>query len=271
VQLIYNTILFPVPKPSYTSLDIGSELVMIPRNFYIDGSDQNHRIPCLWITNQKYQYYLLYSHGNACDLGSESEYLHFLSKKLRVNVVAYEYEGYGIHAGHPSVESCNADIVTIYRYLIDIVNIETNKIIIMGRSIGTGPSVYLASIIEKKKPNSIGALVLHSPFSTIKDISKDRFGLIGNITPVIYDNIGLIKDITCPLFLLHGAIDEIIPVSHSRNLKDQSKSEIKYYYEVENVGHNDFDNLYDIIFPLKVFLETIGIIVPTYYSTKLKN
>lgn len=50
--------------------------------------------------------------------------------------------------------------------------ISPDKIIVLGRSIGTGPATYLAS--AKK----IACLALVSPFTSLRDLIKDKVGSV---------------------------------------------------------------------------------------------
>lgn len=103
------------------------------------------------------------------------------SKEMRVNVFAYDYEGYGKsngccwftsrpklnheinlsfnYPGSCSESHCYDDIDAAYNYLIDKKNIRPENIVLYGRSLGTGPSCYLAQRLKRENV-SVGALVL---------------------------------------------------------------------------------------------------------------
>jgi hypothetical protein len=81
-----------------------------------------------------------------------------------------EYPGYGIYDGSPDANQILIDAESVYIYLTEILKIPEESIILFGRSIGTGPATYLAS---KKSPC---ALLLMSPFLSIRDIVKDKAG-----------------------------------------------------------------------------------------------
>ena len=81
---------------------------------------------------------------------------------------------------------------------------------------GSGPATYLAS-----KKNAC-SLLLMSPYTSIKDVSKSLLGKLSFLlTPIVYErfrNIDTIKDAKCPVFFLHGLKDKLIPHSHSEQL-----------------------------------------------------
>lgn len=101
----------------------------------------------------------------------------------------------------------------VYSYLTQNVGIRDKDIILFGRSMGSGPASYLAS------KRSAFSLLLMSPYTSIKDVSKSLLGRLSFLlTPLVYErfrNIDSIKEAKCPLFLLHGALDTLIPPSHS--------------------------------------------------------
>jgi hypothetical protein len=83
-------------------------------------------------------------------------------KQVNVNAVVYEYTGFGEANGSiPQEQSLYDDIETVYLYLTEIASIPADHIILFGRSIGSGPSCYLA---EKYK---IAGLMLHAPLMSI--------------------------------------------------------------------------------------------------------
>mmetsp|Transcript_7036 Transcript_7036/g.6281 ORF Transcript_7036/g.6281 Transcript_7036/m.6281 type:complete len:108 (-) Transcript_7036:516-839(-) len=96
-----------------------------------------------------------------------------INKNLLINVLAIEYPGYGIYKGSPSERKICMDAETVYDCLKNNVGIDEKDIFLFGRSIGTGPAIWLASI---KNP---GLLVLMSAFSSIKHVAKHLVGKVG--------------------------------------------------------------------------------------------
>ena len=99
---------------------------------------------------------ILYSHGNTEDLAHSSQLYEELHTR-GLGVFAYDYPGYGLSTGTPNEDSCQRAIQSSWNHLTKI-GISTSSIIITGRSVGSGPSVWLAS---NQKPS---ALILISPF-----------------------------------------------------------------------------------------------------------
>ena len=74
--------------------------------------------------------------------------------------IAYDYPGYGLSTGTPSEESCYESIDTVYQYLLNELGRSPERILIWGRSLGTGPSCYLAS------QQKVGGIILETPFTS---------------------------------------------------------------------------------------------------------
>lgn len=100
---------------------------------------------------------LLFSHGNAVDLGQMTSFFVGLGQRINCNIFGYDYSGYGTSTGKPSEKNLYADIDAAWHALRTRYGISPENIILYGQSIGTVPTVDLASRYE------VGAVILHSP------------------------------------------------------------------------------------------------------------
>ena len=113
---IISTLLFQPPaKPTYLSSK---------KYFWITNTN-DIKIPVIFLRQDKARYTLLYSHGNAEDLGMIYNYLVEISELLNVNILAYDYSGYGLGGRRidniekkvePSEQNCYIDIEGAYEY-----------------------------------------------------------------------------------------------------------------------------------------------------------
>jgi acetyl esterase/lipase len=124
-----------------------------------------------------------------------------------------EYSGYSIYKGATSSETIKEDSLYVYNYVVNKLGFKQQNIIVMGRSIGTGIALEL---MQKVNP---GALVLISPFASIKSLASEFIGFLGQLfAKETYDNRVNIQTVTCPTFFLHGRKDEVISVENSNEL-----------------------------------------------------
>ena len=156
-------------------------------------------IPVLCFRVHNASFTILYSHGNATDCGAMfSRYLE-LAMKLRVNVVAYDYTGYGYsHGISPSENLTYQDIERVCDWCCsNIVNNPKRQLIILGQSVGSGPSCYLAS-----KVHAAGLILISPIASGLRVLTDSRILSCFDIFP----NIDRIKHVKCPVFIIHGDV-----------------------------------------------------------------
>ena len=90
--------------------------------------------------------------------------------------------------GEKSAEKVLDDCLYVYDYLTQNLGINSKDIILFGRSIGSSPSCYIA----KERPE-VGAMILMSPFKSLRDIASDKVGkLLSYLLADRYRNIDLI-------------------------------------------------------------------------------
>ncbi len=173
---------------------------------------------------------LLYSHGNAEDIGDGIDLVEGWHQ-TGFGVLAYDFPGYGLSTGKPTEASCEASIEAAWKYLTETKHIAPSMIVLVGRSVGSGPSVWLT---ERKRP---AGLILISPFTSVYAVRipipifpRDRF-----------PNLKRIPNIKCPLLVIHGADDDIIPPSHGRKLVAAATVDDKRFVGIPGAGHNDLN------------------------------
>ena len=190
-------------------------------------SPQGVQISAIYLPNQGATYTILYSHGNAEDLGNIRWMLEDL-QKMGFAVFAYDYRGYGMSEGKPTEQGAYADINAAYDYLTQKLGVPPARIIIYGRSVGSGPSVDLASRVKA------AGLILENPFLS-------AFRVVTRIPIVPFDkfsNIDKIQRVRCTVLVMHGTGDEVIPFWHGQQLF-AAANEPKRFLWVEGAGHND--------------------------------
>ncbi|CAD8048831.1 unnamed protein product [Paramecium sonneborni] len=216
-----------IPIPKQENLDL--------TGYFLKGR-KGHRIASLYLQYlfPMSEYVILFSHGNASDLGYMIDTLIDLCNNLRINIFAYEYSGYGLSQGKCTDLNIINNIQVAYQFLVQQMNFDPTKIIVYGYSIGSGPSVMLVSDIEFP----VGGLVVHSGLSSGLRVVNNKL----KSTPFydIFPNVDRIKDVTCPVFILHGKEDEIIDLQHAKLLSSNCQR-LYEYWEVDNIGHQGID------------------------------
>jgi len=213
-----DRLIFPAPLPTYNRDQDPwkKHLCWIPWNEavspdYVDDERYAEGIPCMWLPSPKAAGVILFCHGNAEDLGMCLPFLKHMQQQFKMNVLAVEYPGYGLLHHLPASEAGIKEVaLTAFRFTLDELKVAYEQVILFGRSIGSGPSVYLASRFP------IGGLILVAAFTSVRDAAK---GLIGEPIAQFLDdrfpNAALIGNVSCPTLFIHGERDSLVPPSHS--------------------------------------------------------
>jgi len=170
--------------------------------------------------------YIIYCHGYSGNIADKLESIRLLHE-LGLNVMIFDYRGYGQSEGKPTEKGTYDDANAAWNYLVTEKNVSEEQILIYGRSLGGPIAAWLA-----KEQNPTG-LILESTFTSYDDIA-------GNLIPIIpisllsrfdYDTIGYLKKVQCPVMVIHSKDDERISFSHGQSLY-KSANEPKMFLEI---------------------------------------
>jgi abhydrolase domain-containing protein 17 len=188
---------YPAPPPSYGPLK------------------EKHRFPAadgtlltsLWLPPPPGGLTFLFFHGNGEDLGSIQDFLRELHA-CGFGIMAIDYRGYGETPGKPTERLLLADGLVAYDTLIHQQKIMSSSIIPFGRSLGGGIAAYVAA------ERAVGGLILESTYiSTFKVMFP--FLWFPNDQ---YTTRKRLPQIQCPVLIIHGTEDEVIPFWHGEKL-----------------------------------------------------
>jgi len=177
---------------------------------------------------------VLFSHGNSTDIGIMFHHMRDLCFKLQCDVFAYEYSGYGESSGTPSEADLYSDIEAAHHYLTQDCGTPEDQIICYGQSIGSVPSMELASRA------AVGGVVLHSAL-------KSGLGVIHDMKATywfdVFQNATRIKHVRSPVFVIHGTRDTEVPFDHGVALYEACPEKFAYDpWWVKEAGHNDIES-----------------------------
>jgi pimeloyl-ACP methyl ester carboxylesterase len=153
------------------------------------------------------------------------------------------YRGYGGSTGTPSETALVADALALY----DVVAAEYKDIVLVGRSLGSGVAVQLAS----QRP--VSRLVLITPYNSIQQLAAQQFPYVP-VRWLLQDKFESWKyteRITAPTLLIAAADDEIIPRASAEALFQSFRADVATLRIIGNVGHNNISDSPDYIELLK--------------------
>jgi len=236
IRLLYLPVIIYLCFAIYAWFWSDGAIFLPQRCSYRDTSDvlkirsaNGNTISALYLPNPSAQYTLLVSHGNAEDLGDDRDWLESL-RHAGFNVLAYDYQGYGTSQGKPSERAAYEDEQAAYDYLTGILKTQPEGILIFGRSVGSGPAVHLAA----RRP--AGGLILQSAFVS-------AFRVLTRLPLLPFDKFPNYREISrvhCPVLIIHGSDDRVIPLWHGRQLF-AAANQPKQFVLVGGADHNDLD------------------------------
>ncbi|KAK6266710.1 hypothetical protein QUC31_017547 [Theobroma cacao] len=245
---------FPPNPPSYTVVESGGKLVMngVVARESVDvlkvATKRGNQVVAVYIKNPGAALTVLYSHGNAADLGQMYDLFSELSLHLRVNLLGYDYSGYGQSTGKPTEQNTYADIEAVYRCLGEKYGLKEEDVILYGQSVGSGPTLDLATRLPKLR-----AVVLHSP---ILSGLRVMYPVKRTYWFDIYKNIDKIPFVNCPVLVIHGTADDVVDWSHGKQLWELCKEKYEPLW-VKGGNHCDLELYPQYIKHLKKFISAI--------------
>lgn len=246
VESSINGIMFPCPSPP--SYETPEQL----RNSRLVVTGDGRRIVAVVAPasarrqgdTARQGWLVLYSHGNAEDLGSVEPLLEQLADRTGATFASYDYAGYGASEGTPSESAVLEDARAVAEAMVRE-GFPRSKTVLLGRSLGSGPTCFLASEAFKSGDPYRGVF-LQSPFLSAfrvvlpssmhwMSVPGDKFT---NYERVRRGGFG------CPVRVIHGEKDEVIDVQHGRSLARavEERHRVPPTF-VPDAGHNDVEHV----------------------------
>lgn len=150
--------------------------------------------------------------------------------RLGVSTLLVEFRGYGRSGGSPSQVALVADAEAFYDRLVQRPEVDPRLVLAHGHSLGGGVAAQLAA----RRP--VGGLVLQCSFTSVVSMSR-RYGVPSILVRHPFRTDEALRTVSCPVLVLHGTHDEIVPVRHGRRLAEIRPGTT--YREFDG-GHNNF-------------------------------
>ena len=244
---IFNKLAFLQPEPSYRIKTSGELELFEAAEWQYEEEDKRNirvfftptsrggRIACMHVKcSENPRFTILFSLGNAVDLGKMSSFFLGLGKRLNCNIFSYDYSGYGASLGEPSEKNIYPDIEAAWKKLKAKYGVTEDEVVLYGQSLGCGPTIHLAS------KTAMAGVILQSPFmSFLSIIFKTRLSRNFNFLDG-FNNIEKIGEVGSPVLVIHGTEDEIIDISHGRAIHEACPRAVEPLW-VEGAGQNDLE------------------------------
>lgn len=193
---------------------------------------------------------VIFAHGNGELIDFWPHELKKLNR-LGIGVLLVEYPGYGRSAGKPSQDSITETFTSAYDLLIARKDVDSSKIVLLGRSVGGCAVCVLASA----RPSA--ALILMSSFISVRSFAS-KYLVPDFLVRDPFDNLTVVRNYQEPVLVIHGKFDEVIPFSHGIALYEAARYAKMITYES---GHNNCPPNWDTFWrDIETFLQDSGLI-----------
>lgn len=171
---------------------------------------------------------IIYFGGNAEDVALNIPQFKRLFQEHHVYLA--NYRGYGGSSGTPTEAGLFSDACALY----DLVAQKHTDIAVMGRSLGTGVAVYLASL------RSVSRLALITPYDSMTRVASDLYPFfpVSLLLRDRYDSLARVNSLTIDTLILLAEHDEVIPRKRADTLITALKPEMTRVEIIDSTGHN---------------------------------
>jgi len=185
-----------------------------------------------YVPAENAKFTVLFCHGNGGNIMHRLDSINIFYN-LGLNCFIFDYRGYGSSEGKTSEEGTYLDAMAAYKWLTDEKKISPNDIVIFGRSLGGSIAAQLATKVE------VRALIIESAFTSYVDIGKKFYPYmpVRWFARFSYRTIDYIKNVRCPVMMIHSRNDEIVPYEFGLELYEAA-NEPKEFVEIFG-SHND--------------------------------
>ncbi|KAL7160641.1 hypothetical protein ABFS83_01G110000 [Erythranthe nasuta] len=223
---------------------------------------RGNNIVAFYLRNPYARLTVLYSHGNAADLGQLYDLFLQLKQNLRVNLIGYDYSGYGASTGKASEYDTYADIEAVYECLQTEYGVSQEDLILYGQSVGSGPTLHLAAQLPRLR-----GVVLHSAIlSGLRVLCHVKFTLCCDI----YKNVNKIRKVKSPVLVIHGTEDDVVNWLHGNGLWEMAREAYDPLW-IKGGGHCNLELYPDYIRHLCRFIQEMENITTQTRLNKIRN
>ena len=181
---------------------------------------------------------LVWFHGNAANISNRVYNIMLLYQHVGANVFIFDYRGYGRSEGKPSEKGLYSDGEGVLEYLRSRDDIDHDRLVLFGRSLGG------CIVAELAMRHRVKAVILESSFTSVDAMARYNRPAIAFFIPSRlliksrFDSIKKMPLIHSPLMVVHGDMDITVPISMGRELFDAA-NEPKRFYEIRGATHDD--------------------------------
>jgi uncharacterized protein len=181
--------------------------------------------------------HVLFFHGNAGNVSHRLAHAAALTA-AGLDVLLVDYRGYGRSTGRPSEEGLHHDAQAALAAIRAGAGVDPARIVLMGESLGGAVALRLAVEAPPLAAPPL-ACVLQSTFTSLREVARVHYpAMLSALAGEAYPNLERIARLRAPVLILHGEVDEIVPLAHAQALFTAAPDPRRLRV-VDGAGHND--------------------------------
>jgi len=145
-------------------------------------------------------------------------------------LLAIDYRGYGESTGKATIAGTGRDAEAAWAWLAARADVDSHRIVIYGRSVGSGPAAGLAAL----HPHA--PLILESAFTSLRGMAREHYPIFPSmLAGGGFDNLSALGDTSRPVLIILGEQDQLVPPWMGRALAERSHGEL---WTIPGADHN---------------------------------
>lgn len=175
---------------------------------------------------------LIFCHGNAGNISHRLASIRTFVA-LGLNVLIFDYEGYGRSSGRPTEAALYRDVEAAWKHVVEERSIPADSVVLFGRSLGAAAASWLASRVD------CAGLIVESSFTSVPRLARELYPAF--VIPALVrnklENLEYVSSARSPVLVAHSRDDDLIPYHHGKQVFEAAP-EPKWFLEMRG-GHND--------------------------------
>ena len=191
-----------------------------------------------WFVPGRSEDTIVWFHGNAGNISNRVYNMMLLNQRVGANLFIFDYRGYGLSEGKPSEKGLYSDGEGALEYLRSRDDIDSDRLVLFGRSLGGCVVAELAMRHRAK------AVIMESSFTSVSAMSRYKRPAIAFFIPhrlfmrSRFDSLSKMGSIHSPMMIVHGNKDITVPIEMGKELFTAA-NEPKRFYEIRGATHDD--------------------------------
>ena len=222
VEWLKNTLLFH-PSPivnvtpavyglAYEDVRFGGEQGLLLHGWYIPGPGD---VIFIWF------------HGNGGNIQNRLEHVHLMHTHVGGSHILFDYQGYGLSHGRPSIPGIMSDGRAVIRLVQERGWSKGKRLVFFGESLGCAVAIALA--VDPALEARPERLILEAPFYSLHAMGQSVLPPLAFLVKDDLNSARLIPQLTVPLLVIHGTQDRLVPFQQGRDLYDLAPSPKQFY------------------------------------------